>query len=144
MITQVGSFKLPESINKFKDEKTRLPRVLGVLSLRHFLEGFRKGGFTDDKFVRWQKRFKRLPRGRFSRTLKEPANLIKTGALRRSIRIKNATFSQIKIFTSIKYASKHNIGIPPIPQRKFVGDSKVLVKDLKKRIFKETDKVFKV
>lgn len=143
MINQIGSFKLPESIKKFKGVKNKLPRVLGVLSLRHFLEGFRKGGFTDNRFVRWQKRFKRLPRGRVSRTQKEPANLIKTGALRRSIRIKNATFRQIKIFTSIKYALKHNIGIPPIPQRKFVGDSKILIKNLKNRIFKETDKVFK-
>lgn len=144
MIKQVGSFKLPESLKKFNDEKTRLPRVLGVISLRFFLEGFRKGGFTDDRFERWQKRFKRLPGGRFSRTQKERANLIKTGALRRSLRVKNATFSLIKIFTSIKYALKHNIGISPIPQRKFMGDSKVLIKRLEKRIIKETDKVFKL
>lgn len=107
MIKQVGSFKFPESIKKFKDEKNKLPRVLGVISLRHFLLGFRKdGGQTDEG--KWKARAFSTDKTR--RNLRR-GTLVKTGALRRSLKVTTATFRIIKLASKgLKYAAIHNFG----------------------------------
>lgn len=151
-VRKVGSFKFKLTKRLFKAQKRSLPIVLGNLAKNFFLEAFRKGGFTDVGFKRWRQRRKRLGRGRTSPTLKEAATLVQTGRLKRSIRVRPATFKLTRIFTNVVYAAIHNFGLQGLafdkapfkmPEREFIGNSRVLERKLERRIFKEVNKVFK-
>lgn len=151
-VKKIGSFKFKLTKRLFAQQKRTLPVVLGALAKNFFLEAFRKGGFTDIGFKRWDRRKKRLPRGRWSPTQLEPATLIKTGKLRRSIKVRPATFRKTRIFTNLIYAAIHNFGLIgkafgkhkfKMPKREFIGNSRVLERKLEKRILKEVNKVFK-
>lgn len=151
-VKKIGSFKFKLTQRLFKSQKRTLPIILGNQAKNFFLEAFRKGGFTDIGFQRWKRRKKRLPRGRFSPTQLEPATLVKTGKLRRSIKVRPTTFRKTRIFTNLIYAAIHNFGLQGLAfgkhkfkmkERKFIGNSRVLEKKLEKRILKEVNKVFK-
>ena len=151
-VKKIGSFKLKLTKRLFARQKRSLPIVLGNVAKNFFLATFRKGGFTDVGFKRWKQRRKRLGRGRTSPTLKEAATLVQTGKLKRSIRVRPATFKLTRIFTNVVYAGIHNFGLQGLafgkhqfkmPKREFIGNSKVLEKELERRAFRELDKVFK-
>ena len=151
-VKKIGSFKFRLTKRLFASQKRTLPIVLGNIAKNFFLEAFRKGGFTDTGFKRWKQRRKRLGRGRTSPTLKEAATLVLTGKLKRSIRVRPATFRITRIFTNVVYAAIHNIGLQGLafgkapfkmPEREFIGNSRTLERKLERRIFKEMDKVFK-
>jgi len=113
-----------------------LPLKLGNIGKRHFVKGFRIGGFqTDDSRNGWKsrKRNTRRNRGR--------AILVDTGALRRSIKITRANRRMVAIGTNLKYAEFNNDGTDKLPQREFLGDSKVLEKKLKRKIEREINKI---
>ena len=151
-VKKIGSFKFRLTKRLFASQKRTLPIVLGNIAKNFFLEAFRKGGFTDTGFKRWKQRRKRLGRGRTSPTLKEAATLVLTGKLKRSIRVRPATFRITRIFTNVVYAAIHNFGLQGLafgkapfkmPEREFIGNSRALERKLERRIFKELDKVFK-
>ena len=151
-VKKIGSFKFRLTKTLFKSQKRTLPIELGNLAKNFFLNTFRRGGFTDNTFKRWDRRKKRLPRGRWSRTQLEPATLVKTGKLRRSIKVSPATFRRTRIFTNLVYAAIHNFGLSGLafgknpfkmPERKFIGNSRVLERKLENRILREVNKVFK-
>jgi len=151
-VKKVGSFKLKLTKRLFKQQKRTLPIILGNQAKNFFLQAFRKGGFTDVGFKRWRRRKKRLPRGRFSPTEFEPANLTKTRKLKRSIKVRPAPFKLTRIFTNLVYAAIHNFGLQGLafgkhefqmPEREFIGNSRVLERKLEKRVLKEINKVFK-
>ena len=151
-VRKIGSFKFKLTKRLFASQKRTLPIVLGKIAKNFFLEAFRKGGFTDVGFKRWKQRRKRLGRGRTSPTLKEAATLVKTGTLRRSIKVRPATFRRTRIFTNLVYAAIHNFGLQGLafgknpfkmPEREFIGNSRVLEKKLERRILKEVNKVFR-
>ena len=151
-IKKVGSFKFNLTKRLFKDQKRTLPIILGKEAKNFFLDSFRRMGFTDFNLKRWIPRRKRLQKGRTSPTLIEPATLIKTGTLRRSIRVSPTTFRLTKIFTNLRYAAIHNFGLQGLafgknafkmPERKFIGNSRVLELKLEKKILKEINRVFK-
>lgn len=151
-VRKVGSFKFKLTKRLFKAQKRTLPVILGNVAKNFFLATFRKGGFTDVGFKRWKQRRKRIGRGRTSPTLKESANLTLTGKLKRSIKVRPATFKLTRIFTNVVYAAIHNFGLQGLafgkapfkmPEREFIGNSKVLERELERRIVREIDKVFK-
>ncbi len=151
-VRKIGGFKFKLTKRLFAVQKKTLPVVLGNIAKNFFLEAFRKGGFTDVGFKRWQQRRKRIGRGRTSPTLKEAANLVLSGKLRRSIKVRPATFKLTRIFTNLGYAAIHNFGLQGLafgktefkmPEREFIGDSRTLERKLERRIIKEVDKVFK-
>lgn len=151
-VRKVGSFKLKLTKRLFAAQKRSLPVILGNVAKNFFLATFRKGGFTDTGFKRWKQRRKRLGRGRTSPTLKEAANLTLTGKLKRSIKVRPATFKLTRIFTNLVYAAIHNFGLQGVafgktsfkmPEREFIGDSRVLERKLERRVLREIDKVFK-
>lgn len=148
-IKKVGSFRIKQSLRRFKGKKKTLPKQIGSLALNFYLQGFRRGGFTDQTFKKWEPRWKRLSRTRVSRKQKEPANLVKSGDLRRSLKVKRANFNKIVLGTTgVRYAARHNEGITDrlgrkMPRRKFLGRSKTLERKIKRRIKKELDKVFR-
>ena len=151
-VKKIGSFKFKLTKRLFKQQKRSLPIVLGNQAKNFFLEAFRKGGFTDISFKRWMSRRKRLTKGRASATLRESSNLVKSGKLKRSIKVRPATFRKTRIFTNLVYAAIHNFGLKGLafgkhpfkmPEREFIGNSKVLERKLERRILKEINKVFK-
>ena len=151
-VRKVGSFKFKITKRLFASQKRTLPVILGNVAKNFFLATFRKGGFTDVGFKRWKQRRKRIGRGRTSPTLKEAANLTLTGKLKRSIKVRPATFKLTRIFTNVVYAAIHNFGLQGLafgkasfkmPEREFIGNSKVLERELERRIVREIDKVFK-
>ena len=151
-VKKIGSFKFGVTKKLFKEQKRTLPIVLGKQAKNFFLDSFRRMGFTDFNLRRWVPRRKRLPKGRTSPRLIESATLIKSGRLRRSIRVDPAKFKLIKIFTELRYAAIHNFGFKGLafgknpfkmPKREFIGNSKVLEIKLEKTILKEINKVFK-
>lgn len=151
-VRKVGSFKLKVTGRLFKAQKRSLPIILGKEAKNFFLQAFRKGGFTDISFKRWIPRRKRLAKGRTSATIKEAATLQKRGTLRRSIKVRPATFRKIRIFTNLVYAAIHNFGLKGLafgkasftmPKREFIGNSKVLERKLERTVLKQIDKVFK-
>ncbi len=151
-VRKIGSFKFKLSKRLFASQKRTLPIALGNIAKNFFKDAFRKGGFTDTGFKRWEQRRKRLGRGRTSPTLKEAANLIQSGTLKRSIKVRPATFKLTRIFTNVVYAAIHNFGLRGLafgkhefkmPEREFIGDSRTLERKLENRILREVDKVFK-
>lgn len=82
----------------------RAPRAVGAIVSAHFRQNFDKQGF-DDNFVRkWKARKKngKKDKGR--------AILVKSGRLKRSIRVRRANQSEVVIGTAVPYARIHNEG----------------------------------
>ena len=148
-IQKRGSFDLDKSLQLFRNKKRTLPRQLGNKALNFFIQSFRKGGFTDLTFKKWKPRFARISRTRISKRFKEPANLIKSSKLFRSMQIISASFKKISVGTrGVPYAVRHNIGETDklgrkMPKRQFMGNSRKLDGIIEKKIRAEIDKVFK-
>ncbi len=97
----------------------RWPRLVGRTLLAVFDENFDHGGFTDKVFIRWkprkndtENRGRRLGDGGRQQGR---ALLIKTGALRRSLRINYALPSTVHLLAGspdVPYAGIHNEGGP--------------------------------
>ncbi len=96
---------------------SRWPRIVGRIALTVFDDNFANGGFTDKVFIRWrprkgdtENRGRRLGDGgrQAGRAI-----LIKTGALRRSLRIAYALPHSVRFAAGnqdVGYAAIHNDG----------------------------------
>ena len=116
-----------------------LPRRAGVYMLNHSKKAFRDQGFTDDSLSPWAKRTTKNASDRNNSSSR--AILIDSGNLRRSLRIRKATFKEVAVGSyGIPYAKRHNQGLKGMPRRPFVGDSRVLTKKLTDLCFKEFKK----
>ncbi|MFD2787955.1 hypothetical protein [Hymenobacter rubripertinctus] len=101
----------------YEFKQTKWPRMVGRTALAVFDENFDNGGFTDKVFIRWKPRKgdtenkgRRLGDGgrQSGRAL-----LIKSGALRRTLRISYALPQQVKVLAGnqdVDYAGIHNEG----------------------------------
>lgn len=100
-----GDFNLDKLSRGFKQEKKELPRKIGNIAEQHFRSGFRKGGGqTNESTGGWKKRKRPAP-GR--------AILVKSGKLRRDVRLRRYSWNMIRVATSSMtsdYASIHNTG----------------------------------
>jgi len=140
-VRKKGSFKLPATIRQFKSKKSILPRQVGNVAKNHFLGSFRDAGFTDRTLQRWENKQKG-----------GSSNLTKSGKLRRSIRVKTATFARTVIGTAqVVYAAIHNFGLQGLafgksvftmPKRQFIGNSVVMDRKIVRKIQKEVNKIF--
>ena len=127
-----------DRIKLFLRLRRTLPVLLGNKAKNFFVANFRKQGFDDKGVEKWQPRkFNGLARQKKD---SGRAILVKTGNLRRSIRVKSASMSKIVISSDLDYAAVHNDGTNKMPQRKFIGDSENLRKELTKTITKEIKK----
>lgn len=128
-------FNLKQVMRRLVNDRT-FPRRLGSVAVRHFKMSFRNEGFTDRGLVKWKRRKGNTDPGR--------AVLTKTGDLKRSIKIKRASFQKIIIATSgVSYADRHNSGTRGMPKRQFMGDSEKLEDKLKKRVLLHIKKAFR-
>lgn len=131
----LNKFTFDQYLRNFKDTKNTLPRKVGVIAKNHYLLSWRNQGFTDQTIDPWAQR-KRADKGR--------AILVKSGALRASIRVRSATFDRIRVGSyGIPYARIHNRGEGPMPVRQFVGPSDSMNRKIKRQIGRELKSVFK-
>lgn len=80
------------------------PRVMGQLAVREFVGSFRRQAFIDGAGVTkaWPKRKKADKKGR--------SILVKSGRLRRSIRVVSQESDSVTVGTDVPYAQLHNEG----------------------------------
>ncbi len=123
--------------------KNDLPVVLGNTAVNHFVQSFRNQGFLDESASAWAPR-KTADSGR--------ATLVKTGNLRRSIRVAYATWSKISVISDTDYSHIHNYGgiakawgktTFRMKQRRFMGFSHELNKKSLMEIRKRLARVFR-
>lgn len=102
----MSKFKLNEVLNKFEHLKRDLPQVLANDSVRFFNDSFNKQAWDGAK---WQK----LKKPRKGGTI-----LVKTGRLKRSIKVQSASFKIIKVISNTPYSQIHNEGFKGVEKVK--------------------------
>lgn len=102
-------------LEKLRRVLRRLPRDVGNEALLWFMNNFKKAQDPDGR--PWKPR----KDGDGTRAL-----LVKSGRLRKSIRVTRADATAVRIGTNVPYAKFHNDGTTKIPQRKFLGPSAIL------------------
>lgn len=85
--------------------RNRLPQAMADAARNFFVDSFKRQGWYEGRILKkWKPRKK--PGGRRRRAI-----LVKTGRLRKSIRIRRATFRRITIAAEAPYAAAHNFGV---------------------------------
>lgn len=84
-----------------------MPRIIGRVAVNFYKDSFRRSGFIDRRMEKWpaRKRADRNERERGPRAL-----LVKSGRLRRSIRIIRTLPSSVTVGSDVPYAEIHNNG----------------------------------
>lgn len=128
-----GTESLKRKIDLFNRIKIQMPKEAGKTITGFFKSNFERQGFQDETLSKWTKRKKNY---------KHPI-LLKSGALRRSIQLKLATWNLIRVESDLPYSAIHNYGLKgmawgkhpfKMPQRKFMGNSKMLNKILVRKM----------
>lgn len=139
-----NKFKIGAKVRAVEKLKKTLPTKVGNMAKNHFVKSFRDGGFTDSGLQSWK------PRRPNARRNKGRAILVNTGNLRRSVRLMTATFDKTLVSSDLIYAAVHNYGQRAgrgrgfiMPKRKFMGNSKVLERNMKDKIITEINRVIK-
>lgn len=124
---------------KATSEFTALRREVAEMSVKHYKKSFDREGFNNVPFMHW----KLLKRPRPSPYTNNKI-LHRTGKLKNSLKYRtrvNKGSISVNVFTDVEYAQVHNEGLWSgrgkgfkMPKRKFLGYSKVLEKDLAKRV----------
>ena len=136
------AFNFDKKIREIQKKRQTLPIKIAGIAKRHFQDSFKNQGFTDVKLDPWQSRKTKNKSDR--RTAKKRAILVDSGHLRRSINIVKASFNKIEVgSTGVSYARYHNRGDKPQPLRQFVGKSKVMNSEIRRKIRAEIKAVLK-
>lgn len=141
-ITKQGDFNFRQFRRKYNRFKRRIPSIVANESRNHFLEGFRQGGGQTDKSRSgWRQR--RPPRSeRQARQDAGRALLVKSGNMRSDIKVRGTSFRRSVInVINIPYAIYHNEGTDNIPQREFIGRSRMLEGRMLRLIESELSKI---
>lgn len=96
---------------RFRKVREELPLQMAAVAQNFFVGSFQRQGWYDGLTLkRWTPRkgekWRRKKKGRRGNR----AILVKTGRLRRSIKIRSARFQKIVIATDVDYAAAHNYG----------------------------------
>lgn len=142
---------LRNQLAKFKAEAPKMTDVMLTIALNHSVENFRKQGFEDVGVEKWKTRKTETSRER-KRTERvgNRAILVKSGALRRSLRKKKLTAFSGTISSPLIYAKVHNDGLRTgrgsgfkMPKRQFVGNSSKMVRKIENALAQKIDRIFK-
>lgn len=79
-----------------------MPNIAGRIAVNGFKETFRRGGWTDRRLVKWKDRKGNIDQGR--------AVLVKSGRLKRSLRVLRKRTGQVETGTDLAYGAAHNEG----------------------------------
>ena len=133
----MSKWGLKEKLRQLNGMKVKLPVILSNEAKNHFIQSFRDQGFNDNGVTKW------VPR-KSNKNDKGRAILVKSGALRRSIKGRTATWTRIALGSyGLPYAAVHNYGNKKrgIPKRQFIGNSKNLNKKLINIVNREYGKI---
>ncbi len=146
---QMAQVKLQKSLNDFVV-------VMGTDAKNHFVRSFRNQGFEDASIEKWQPRKGEIMSSGIAKVRKKDkssrAILVKTGDLRRSIKVLNKSYRSITLGSDLPYAQIHNDGLYgnaygkyrfKMPKRQFIGHSKKLIDQLRMKLDKRIVNVFK-
>jgi len=133
---------LKEKLAELQRMKSTLPTKLANEAKNHFLQSFRDGGFTDRSLSKWKPR-KVNTKNNIGRGI-----LVKTGNLRRSIKVRYVSFDKVIIGSyGLDYAATHNYGLNvrgfKMPKRQFIGNSAQLENRMKKMVNSDFGKILK-
>ena len=130
--------------------RAKLPKLIAEMSVNHFRMNFRKQGFEDTTVEKWKPRKKPDYTGKGKRRREKKTKrgiLIGSGSgkkLSRSIRQLKISKNTIIVGSTVHYAGVHNYGLRAgrgkgftMPQRKFIGHSNKLNKNITKLIFRQ-------
>ena len=98
-----NNFDISKLQKEVKEALFHLPRAIGVKAVEIFKENFRLQGFMDSSVNKWKSR-------KNNKRSEGRAILVKSGRLKRSIRIINTTQESATIGTDVEYAQVHNEG----------------------------------
>lgn len=138
----MSKWSLKEKLQKMEAFKVVFPVEAGNMAVNQFVGSFRDQGFTDQAIVKWKPRkSKKDDIGR--------AILVKTGALRRSIKRGYTSWVRTVIQSvGLVYAEVHNYGLKSgrgkgfnMPKRQFMGHSAKLDKDITVKMKSQVDKI---
>jgi len=153
--------KLRMAVRKLPEQTLRIIEVEGLASIN---KNFRDEGFNDGGLQKWKprkttdKRGRDITRYRTSRVgkagnltrygSKNEGRAILTGHATGGNKLRNsfsASRTKVKVrFRTYKdYAQAHNEGEGNMPKRQFIGKSRTLENNIKKKLTKELDKLFK-
>lgn len=97
------NFNLAEQFNQFKTMKRNLPKYIGNEAVNFYKRSFIRGGFIEDTAVKkWDPPKSKKKKGR--------ATLIRSGRLRRSVRITRLGVDFVTVGSDVPYAAIHNEG----------------------------------
>lgn len=146
--------KILNAQKKLQKKLIQFVTVMGVEAKNHFVGSFRNQGFTDNTLNRWQPRKRTSYKTRGGRLVNDTnrAILVKSGDLRRSIRIVNKTINKVVLGSDLPYAQIHNDGLYgrawgkhrfKMPKRQFIGHSRKLIAKLRADLDKRIQASFK-
>lgn len=126
---------LKEKLKKMEGFKKTFPTEAGNMAVNFFVDSFRKQGFEDKTILKWKPRkSKKDNAGR--------AILVKTGALRRSIRRGYTSWARTVISSlGLAYAKAHNYGEGRMPKRQFMGHSDKLDREITTKMKQKVDAI---
>jgi phage gpG-like protein len=136
--------------------KRELPRVLANDTQKFFAASWDKQGWDNNGVERWkdpQRKIAGTPAYKYPKKGADArhtrATMVQSGRLRRAVgsSIRSVSFDKIRFVVDVPYAAVHNYGLPmkngkPMPQRKFIGDSKNLRILQLKKIKQVIDKIW--
>lgn len=147
------SRKILMAQKKLQKTLIKFVTTMGVEAKNHFVGSFRNQGFTDNTLRRWKPRKREISGfGVSKRHGGSRAILVKSGDLRRSIRIVNKTINKVVIGSDLPYAQIHNDGLYgmawgkhrfKMPKRQFIGHSRKLINKLKSDLDKKIHLAFR-
>lgn len=142
MIEKRGDFNLPQLKRDLRTFRRNIPRIVAEESKNHFVAAFRKGGGQTDRSRSGWKARKPARTPREARRSAGRAILVRSGNMRDDIKARTVSFRQIKInVIHIPYAIYHNDGTKDLPQREFIGDSRVLERKTERLIDQELERI---
>ena len=101
---QQAQIRLQKSLNNFVVE-------MGTDAKNHFIKSFRNQGFEDKSIVKWKPRRGEIIGSGIAKVRRKDkssrAILVKTGDLRRSIKVLNKSYRSITLGSDLPYAQIH-------------------------------------
>ena len=141
------SRKILNAQKKLQKKLIQFVTIMGVEAKNHFVKSFKNQGFEDETVQRWEPR-RMNDRGRKGNR----AILVKSGDLRRSIRVIKKNINSVTLGSDLPYAQIHNDGLYgrawgkhrfKMPKRQFVGHSRKLIMKLRGDLDKKVHDTFK-
>ncbi len=144
-LKKIKGFGLSKIKVNYAAFQTKIPLKIANDVQNHFLRGFQRGGGSTDASIGGWKKRKTSRSARERKRSVGRALLVRSGKLRADIKKRKVSFSNITVGTrAIPYAGFVNEGTEKMPQREFIGDSRVLEKKITAKLIREIDKVFKL